>query len=152
MVIKVKIKYTETKADREIGLKYFNEINNIYGSRSLWLSLAIATGIIAVLEIMYKIHIIGIGCLGIIVSLVAIWLLGIKRYLVTKKFKIDNDILYELDFEKNTITLKDKDYYIRSYYDFNDGFLVEHEKGYLFLNRVKLDVDIQKKLNINKDK
>ena len=148
----MKVKYNETKVDRESGLNYFFEIKNFYGSSLLWLLLAIATGVVSIIEITYKIHIIGIGYLGILVSAIAIWLLGIKRYLEIKKFKIDEDILYELDFDKNKISVKNKDYMIKSYYDFGDVFLVEFEKGYISLNKMKLDDNILKKLNIKKDK
>ena len=148
----MKIKYCETKTDREIGLDYFLEIKNLYGTPFLWLLLAISSGIVSIIEIIYKVHIIGTGYLGVLVSAAAIWLLGINRYLEIRKFKINEDIVYEFDFNKNIIVIKNKDYLIISYYDFIDSFLIEYEKGYVSLIKKKLDDDVLKKLNIKKDK
>ena len=142
------IKYNETKKDRILGLQCFFNIKNFYGSSTIWLIIAVINSLIAYIEIVYKIHIIGIGYLGLFVSFYAIWLLGVKRYLDIKKFKVTKNIFYEFDFNKKIVTYNNINYFILSYYICDDGFLIEYEKGYIFLYKNKLDNAILEKLNI----
>jgi len=136
------IKYIETKEDREQGLKIFNLIYEIYGSRVLLLSLAIAFFIIFLIEIIFQVYITGISYLGLIGTSIFIWYFGIRYHMHKKKFILKEDIVYAFDVVNDTIRIDNNIYSIKQYYAFTDYLFFIHNNGYLTVSKNNLDKKI----------